>query len=99
MSRTTLYGFLAPCQSLEKTKDTIPRKRADRQKDKRMETYFTGSFQLPYSRKWLRIILECVVSFQIQTLLRQGLATQHRYYLTANHPQTRFFQMEQLLPF
>ena len=25
--RTTSYGFLAPCQNLEKTNDTIPRKR------------------------------------------------------------------------
>ena len=31
LSRTTSYGFLAPCQNLEKTNDTIPRKRPDRQ--------------------------------------------------------------------
>ena len=36
-SRTTSYGFLAPCQNLEKTNDTIPRKRPDRQKDRRTE--------------------------------------------------------------
>ena len=30
LSRTTSYGFLAPCQNLEKTNDTIPRKRPDR---------------------------------------------------------------------
>ena len=29
LSRTTSYGFLAPCQNLEKTNDTIPRKRPD----------------------------------------------------------------------
>ena len=28
------YGFLAPCQNLEKTRDTIPRKRLDRRTDK-----------------------------------------------------------------
>ena len=26
LSRTTSYGFLAPCQNLEKTNDKIPRK-------------------------------------------------------------------------
>ena len=31
-SRTTSYGFLAPCQNLEKTNDTIPRKRPDRRR-------------------------------------------------------------------
>ena len=29
-SRTISYGFLAPCQNLEKTNDTIPRKYQDR---------------------------------------------------------------------
>ena len=33
LSRTTSYGFLAPCQDLEKTNDTIPRERPDRRKD------------------------------------------------------------------
>ena len=31
LSHTTTYGFLAPCQNLEKTDDTIPRKHPDRQ--------------------------------------------------------------------
>ena len=30
LSRTALYGFLATCLNLEKTKDTVPRKRPDR---------------------------------------------------------------------
>ena len=30
LSRTTSYGFLAPCQNLEKANDTIQRKRPDR---------------------------------------------------------------------
>ena len=30
MSHTTSYGFLAPCQNFEKTKDAIPRKQPDR---------------------------------------------------------------------
>ena len=38
LSCTTSYGFLAPCQNLEKINDTIPRKCPDRQKDGRMET-------------------------------------------------------------
>ena len=33
LSHTTSYGCLASCQNLEKTKDTIPRKRPDRRKD------------------------------------------------------------------
>ena len=33
LSRTTSYGFLAPCQNLEKVNDTIQRKRPDRGKD------------------------------------------------------------------
>ena len=37
LSHTTSFGFLASYQNLEKTKDTIPRKRPDRQKDERME--------------------------------------------------------------
>ena len=32
LSHTTSYGFLAPCQNLEKVNDTIQRKRLDRQK-------------------------------------------------------------------
>ena len=30
LSRTTSYGFIASCQNLEKTNDTIPGKRPDR---------------------------------------------------------------------
>ena len=37
LSHTTSYGFLASCQNLEKTNDTIPRKRPDRQKDGRTD--------------------------------------------------------------
>ena len=33
LSRTTSYGFLASCQNLEKTNETIPRKHPDRRKD------------------------------------------------------------------
>ena len=32
---TTSYGFLAPCQNLEKTDDTIPRKHPERRTDGR----------------------------------------------------------------
>ena len=35
LSCTTSYGFLAPCQKLEKTNDTILRERLGRQKDRR----------------------------------------------------------------
>ena len=34
LSHATLYGFLAPCQNLEKTNDTIPTKHLDRWKDR-----------------------------------------------------------------
>ena len=36
-SHTALYEFLASCQNLEKTNDTIPRKRSDRQKDRQKD--------------------------------------------------------------
>ena len=32
LPHVTSYGFLASCQNLEKTNDTIPRKRPDRRK-------------------------------------------------------------------
>ena len=57
LSRTTSYRFLAPFQNLEKTNDTIPRKRLDRWKDgqtgrrtkgrKDGKTIFIGPFRLP----------------------------------------------------
>ena len=37
LSHTTSYGFLAPCQNLEKVNDTIQRKRPDRRKDRRTD--------------------------------------------------------------
>ena len=40
LSRTTSYGFLVPCQNLEKTNNPIPRKRPDRWKDGRTKTLF-----------------------------------------------------------
>ena len=45
LSHTTSYGFLASRQNLEKTNDTIPRKRPDRQKDgpKDGQTLFHGT--------------------------------------------------------
>ena len=51
LSRTTSYGFLASCQNFEKTNDTIPIKRLDRQKDGRTDgrtdrSYFIRPFQL-----------------------------------------------------
>ena len=40
-SRKTSYGFLAPCKNLEKTNNTISRKRQDRRKDGQ-QTLFHG---------------------------------------------------------
>ena len=37
LSRTTSYGFFAPCQNIEKTNNTIPRKRPDRRTDRQTE--------------------------------------------------------------
>ena len=42
---TTSSGFPAPCQNLEKTNDTIPRKRPDRRKNERTD----GRTDRPYS--------------------------------------------------
>ena len=41
----TSYGFLAPCQNLEKTNDMIPEKRPDRRKNGRTD----GRMDRPYS--------------------------------------------------
>ena len=55
LSCTTSYGFLAPCQNLEKVNDTIHRKCPERQKDRwkdrwkdgwKDRPYFIGPFQL-----------------------------------------------------
>ena len=43
----TSYGFLAPCQNLEKTNDTIPRKRPERRKEGRTEGRKDGKTQDP----------------------------------------------------
>ena len=48
LSGTTSYGFLAPCQNLEKVNNTIQRKCPDRRKDGWTDRpYFIGSFRLP----------------------------------------------------
>ena len=60
LSRTTSYGFLAPCQNLENVNDTIQSKCPDRQKDGQKDgqkdrqkerrtdrPYFIGPFRLP----------------------------------------------------
>ena len=41
LSRLTPNGFQAPCRNLEKTKDTVPRKCPDRQKDRQTLIYRT----------------------------------------------------------
>ena len=58
-SHTALYEFLASCQNLEKTNDTIPRKRPDRRKGRKTDRpYFIEPFWLtpvvqknPYSQQ------------------------------------------------
>ena len=41
LSHTTSYGFLTPCQNLEKVNDTIQRKCLDRRKDRETLYYRT----------------------------------------------------------
>ena len=50
-SHATSYGYLAPCQNLEKTNDPVPRKCWNRRKDGGMDRwmdrpYFIGPFWL-----------------------------------------------------
>ena len=52
LSRTTLYGFLVPCQDLGKTNDTIPRKCLDRWKDGRTEGQTDPISQDPLGYRW-----------------------------------------------
>ena len=52
LSRTSSYGFLGPCQNLQKTNETIPRKRLDKQKDRGTDgrtdrLCFIGPLRLP----------------------------------------------------
>ena len=52
LSRTNSSGFLAPCQTSEKTNDTISIKRLDRRTEGRKDgrtnrPYFIGPFRLP----------------------------------------------------
>ena len=47
-SRTTSYGFLTPCQNLEKTNDTISRKRLAIRKDGRRDGRTKGQMDRPY---------------------------------------------------
>ena len=42
LSHTTSYRFLEPCQNLEKTNDTIPKKHLDKQKGGRTEGWKEG---------------------------------------------------------
>ena len=44
LSRKTSYGFLAPCQNLEKVKDTIQRKHPDRQTEGRRDPILQDLF-------------------------------------------------------
>ena len=70
LSCTTSYGFLAPCQNLEKTNDAIPRKCLDRQKDGRKDgwkgrwTLFHRT--LPATIRGPKIAVELKESFLIQ---------------------------------
>ena len=48
LSRKTSYGFLAPCQNLDKTNDPIPRNQSDKRKDRMTDRpYFIGPSRLP----------------------------------------------------
>ena len=65
LSCTISYGFLATCQNLGKTNDTIPRKRKERRTDGRTDRmtdrpYFTGA--LPINSKRLTVILKGLIS-------------------------------------
>ena len=42
LSHTISYGFLAPCQNLEKTNHAIPRKSPDRRKDEKTDGRMEG---------------------------------------------------------
>ena len=59
LCHANLYRFLAPCQNLEKTNDTIPRKQSDRCKDGRMEGWAERRTDLLPSgaqKKWWELL-------------------------------------------
>ena len=45
LSHTTSYGFLAPCQDLEKVNNTIQRKCSDRRKDRWKDGRIEGQIE------------------------------------------------------
>ena len=58
LSRKTSYGLLAPYQNLEKTNDTIPRKRPHRWKDGRKDGQTLFYKTLPATARGPKIIVE-----------------------------------------
>ena len=55
---TNSYGFLATCQNLEKSNDTIPRKHLDRREDGKMEGQRTLFHRTLLATTWGSIISE-----------------------------------------
>ena len=73
LSRTS-YRFLAPCQNLEKTNDTIPRKRLDRSTDGRTNRpYFTATTQNNIPLKITRQSAE-VTANTLQSLFNNAIS-------------------------
>ena len=65
LSRTTSYGFLAPCQNLEKVNDTIQRKCPDRQTEGWTELWKDGRTDRPYFIRPFQLL----PGVQLKTLL------------------------------
>ena len=66
-SHTALYGILAPCQILEKTNDTTPRKPLDRRMDGGTERWKDGRMDRPYFIGPFRLLPEVQYSVRKQT--------------------------------
>ena len=96
--KITSYEFLAPCQNLEKTNNTIPRKLQDRRKDGGTDRpYFIRPFWLPpgsnrikeFYKKPLKskpILAQCSISIPPENVRKPTLL----FYTPENARKQRF---------
>ena len=84
LSCTTSYGFLAPCQNLEKTNDAIPRKCLDRQKDGRKGGWKDGRKD-EWKGRWTlfhRTLPATIRGPKIAVELKESFLIQDKAFLT-----------------
>ena len=106
LSRTTSYWFLASCQNLEKTNDTIPRNRPDWWKDGRKDrqTLFHRTLQVndggPKVTLWTPLCSTIRKIQHIQVLILPGeYAAKNRFTYNVLHLRNILFDIESTYTF